>query len=271
MPAETTQSGLDLAVRAGQGRVVYQLDVAAFTPEGTWNAALRHLPYLVDLGVEAVSSNSSGSLDAPGRARWIRACLERGIGVLIGAPVDGGPAPAVTLDSVLAATAQHGGDAEPDAELSVRRHRLLATLMLTGPFTPVIRMGEEWSAGRPAGPDRARQQQPGHREMLGFYRRLIALHRAETPAHPSVPAEISHGDGTVLITRGDCVVVANLASRRRRVSVPPWPRSVLLASQVGVTLSADAVELPGESAAFVCYDHSRSPVRRVVQQAGAYS
>jgi hypothetical protein len=60
----------------------------------------------------------------------------------------------------------------------------------------------------------------------------------------------------VLIPRGDCVVVANLAPRRRRVSVPPWPRSVLHASQVGVTLSADAVELPGESA--------RSPRRRVV-------
>jgi maltooligosyltrehalose trehalohydrolase len=91
--------------------------------------------------------------------------------------------------------------------------------------------------------------------MLDLYRRLIALRKSvpdlSDPWLDRVKAW--HGDQFLTVQRGSCLVVANLAARRQRISVPGRPGTVLLATEAGVTLSPDAVELPPESAAVVTF------------------
>ncbi|TMM38042.1 MAG: DUF3459 domain-containing protein [Actinobacteria bacterium] len=143
----------------------------------------------------------------------------------------------------------HHRHAVPDPAPSYRMQRVGAMLLLAGPFTPMLRMGEEWTAARAAG------RPPAPRGMPDFYRRLVAL-RKEYPELSDARldrVQIWHGDGFLTIARGDCAVVANLAEQRRLVAVPPWPRDVLLATHGGVTLNPDAVELPGEAAAVIGY------------------
>lgn len=45
------------------GKVIYELHVGTFTPEGTLDAAARHLPHLVDLGVDLVELMPLASFD----------------------------------------------------------------------------------------------------------------------------------------------------------------------------------------------------------------
>jgi maltooligosyltrehalose trehalohydrolase len=174
--------------------------------------------------------------------------------------------------------------------------RVGATLLLTGPFTPMLFMGEEWAAATPwqfftshpepelaaAVADGRRREfaahgwpetevpdpqarstftgskldwmeldEPGHRDMLDLYRRLIALRKAEPDlSDPWLDrVDVRFGDRFLTVLRGRCLVVANLAPGRRRVRVPGRPRTVLLATEPGVTVSTDAVELPAETAA----------------------
>jgi maltooligosyltrehalose trehalohydrolase len=143
----------------------------------------------------------------------------------------------------------HHRDAVAHPAPSYRMQRVGAMLLLAGPFTPMLRMGEEWTA------DRVARRQPTQRGMPDFYRRLVAL-RKEYPDLCDARldrVQVRHGDGYLTILRGDCAVVANLAEQRRLVAVPPWPRDVLLATQGGVTLRPDGVELPGEAAAVIGY------------------
>src|SRR4051794_28835452 len=51
-----------------RGRVIYELHVGTFTPEGTWQAALDHLPRLAELGVNVVEVMPVA--DFPGRFGW---------------------------------------------------------------------------------------------------------------------------------------------------------------------------------------------------------
>jgi hypothetical protein len=290
-------------VRAGPGRVVYQLRVSAFTEEGTMRAAVERLPYLVDLGIEMVDvvlddgfRDQRGGLD-----ELVAGCLGQGLGVLFDGTGTAGHEPFVTLDETLprivglAEEHDDGAQARETERDPGRRRRLTATLQLAGPFTPIVRMGEEWAADpavRVGDPVVARadhgggvraprgerphlnwrqRDEPEHRDMLDLYRRLIAVRRTEPDlASPETPHQIRYWDGAVLITRGSCVVVANLTGRRQRVSMPPWPRTILFASEDGLTVNADAVELPGESAAVVGYRDPLLPARRLVQQPAAY-
>jgi maltooligosyltrehalose trehalohydrolase len=96
---------------------------------------------------------------------------------------------------------------------------------------------------------------PQHRGMLGLYRRLIALRRQEPQltAPCGSDTDVRQGDHFLTVRRGSCVVVANLGRTARRVNVAGVPRRVLLATELGVSLTHDAVDLPAESAAvLVC-------------------
>ncbi|HEV7898055.1 MAG TPA: DUF3459 domain-containing protein, partial [Planosporangium sp.] len=62
---------------------------------------------------------------------------------------------------------------------------------------------------------------------------------------------VTTGDRFLTMERGGCVVVANLAGRRQRISIPGRAGTVALATEAGVALSPDAVELPAESAVVV--------------------
>jgi maltooligosyltrehalose trehalohydrolase len=174
------------------------------------------------------------------------------------------------------------------------------TLLMTGPFTPMLFMGEEWAAGTPwqfftshpepelalavaAGRRRefgrhgwdeqdvpdpqdprtfhrskldwSELNQPRHREMLAFYRRLIALRKARPElSDPRLDrVEAWHGDQYLALRRGSCGVVANFAPDKRRVGLAGWPRDVLLATKPGLVLIRDSVELPPRSAVVVSY------------------
>jgi maltooligosyltrehalose trehalohydrolase len=174
------------------------------------------------------------------------------------------------------------------------------TLLMTGPFTPMLFMGEEWAAGTPwqfftshpepelavavaAGRRRefgrhgwaaesvpdpqdvatferskldwAELALPRHREMLAFYRRLIALRKSRPELSDPRLDKVSawYGDQYFAMRRGDCGVLANFAPDKRRVGLAGAPRDVLLATEPGLVLIRDSVELPPQSAVVVAY------------------
>jgi len=174
------------------------------------------------------------------------------------------------------------------------------TLLMTGPFTPMLFMGEEWAAGTPwqfftshpepelavavatgrrrefarhgwASEDVPDPQDPAtferskldwselalprHREMLAFYRRLIALRKSRPElSDPRLDRVAAwHGDQYLALRRGDCGVLANFAPEKRRVALAGTPRNVLLATEPGLVLIRDSVELPPQSAVVVAY------------------
>ena len=92
--------------RAVEGAVIYELHVGTFTPQGTFDAAIAHLDYLVDLGVDFVELMPVNAFNGThgwgydgvlwfavhepyggpdGLVRLIDACHARGLGVLIDA------------------------------------------------------------------------------------------------------------------------------------------------------------------------------------------
>jgi maltooligosyltrehalose trehalohydrolase len=103
--------------------------------------------------------------------------------------------------------------------------------------------------------DWAEAAKPGHAEILGLYKRLIALRRSRRElSDPWLDqVEVWHGDQYVVMRRGNCAVAANLAAVPQAVSLRQPPRSVLLATEPGVALQRDRVELPAESAVVVAY------------------
>ncbi|MBM7086964.1 malto-oligosyltrehalose trehalohydrolase [Micromonospora humidisoli] len=101
--------------------------------------------------------------------------------------------------------------------------------------------------------DWAELGKPEHREMYEFYRRLIALRKSRADlSDPRLHRmEVRHGDQFLVVRRGGCLVVANLAGRPQRVTLPGVARRVLLTTGEGVTVMRDRVELPAETAAIV--------------------
>lgn len=96
----------DWAGRSIEGRVIYELHIGTFTPDGTFDSAIDKLDYLVDLGVdfvEVMPVNAFGGTHGwgydgvlwyavhepyggpDGLVRLIDACHRRGLGVLIDA------------------------------------------------------------------------------------------------------------------------------------------------------------------------------------------
>jgi maltooligosyltrehalose trehalohydrolase len=93
---------------------------------------------------------------------------------------------------------------------------------------------------------------PGHAEMLGLYRRLIALRAAEPDLRDGdlsrMRVEFSEDERWVIVHRGAFRVVANLADVARTVA--GIDGSVVL-STAQVSLEPDGIRLPPESAAIV--------------------
>jgi maltooligosyltrehalose trehalohydrolase len=89
--------------------------------------------------------------------------------------------------------------------------------------------------------------------MLAFYRRLIALRKSWSDlSDPRLDRmEVRRGDQFIAMHRGSCVVVANFADQKRRVGLEATPRDVLLATEPGLVLIRNAVELPPQSAAVI--------------------
>jgi maltooligosyltrehalose trehalohydrolase len=96
---------------------------------------------------------------------------------------------------------------------------------------------------------------PGHAEILDLYRRLIALRRGRSDlSNPWLDkVEVWHGDRHVVMRRGHCAVAANLAAAPQSVSLRAVPSKVLLATEPGVTVQRDRVDLPPESAVVVAF------------------
>ncbi|MFI6820904.1 malto-oligosyltrehalose trehalohydrolase [Micromonospora sp. NPDC050187] len=108
--------------------------------------------------------------------------------------------------------------------------------------------------------DWAELDKPEHRETLEFHRRLIALRKARPDlSDPRLDrVDVRHGDRFLVVRRGNCLVVANLADKAQRVNLPGVVRQVLLATGTGVTVMRDGVELPAETAAIVACSGSGS-------------
>jgi maltooligosyltrehalose trehalohydrolase len=94
---------------------------------------------------------------------------------------------------------------------------------------------------------------PGHAEILDLYKRLIAVRRGRPElSDPRLDrVEVRHGDRYVVMRRGRCTVAVNLAPAPQTVSLGAVPGKVLVATEPGVVLQRDRVELPPESAVVV--------------------
>ena len=105
-PAPDAWTDGDWPGRSIEGRVIYELHIGTFTPDGTLDSAIEKLDYLVDLGVdfvEVMPVNAFGGTHGwgydgvlwyavhepyggpDGLIRFIDACHRRGLGVLIDA------------------------------------------------------------------------------------------------------------------------------------------------------------------------------------------
>lgn len=207
-----------------------------------------------DRGLDAVLTTSSGVDDA---IRWLTASaadglrlpappdpdsadavtalaanLGRPLSLVVGArfvvPADGGALG--TLDDV-AAWLWDAPDGTAGA-LSPGLREVAATLLLTAPVTPVLRPDED--------------------DLAPLCRRLAAL-RADLDDLGSVPVPIPPRAGAhaVAVRRGSAVVAANLSDAPRRVNLHGVPRTVLLTTADGVSLTHDSADLPPESAAVI--------------------
>jgi maltooligosyltrehalose trehalohydrolase len=103
--------------------------------------------------------------------------------------------------------------------------------------------------------DWAERDKAGHAEMLDLYRRLIALRKRHRDlSDPRLDrVQVWHGDQYLVMRRGRCAVAVNLAPVPQTVSLRAAPTKVLLATEPGIVLLRDRVEMPAESAVVVAY------------------
>ncbi len=101
---------------------------------------------------------------------------------------------------------------------------------------------------------------PEHRDLLDFYRALIALRRSHPdlidPRLDRVEVRYDEDDRWLTVRRGACTVVANLAPAPQWIAVPDG--TVLLSSDPDASLHAGQVALAGEAVAIVS-DAASSP------------
>jgi maltooligosyltrehalose trehalohydrolase len=103
--------------------------------------------------------------------------------------------------------------------------------------------------------DWSERDKPGHAELLDLYRRLIALRKSHADlCDPRLDqVRVWHGDRYLVMRRGRCAVAVNLAPVPQTVSLRATPTKVLLATEPGIQLLRDRVDMPAESAVVVAY------------------
>jgi maltooligosyltrehalose trehalohydrolase len=94
-----------------------------------------------------------------------------------------------------------------------------------------------------------------HKDVLDFYRKLVALRRAHPdltdPRLDAARVTYSEAECWLVVRRGRFAVAVNLAAERQRVPLERAPIDVLLASERWVVLASHAVELPPQSVAIL--------------------
>ena len=103
--------------------------------------------------------------------------------------------------------------------------------------------------------DWAEVEKDGHRDLLDWHRRLIALRRIHPelsdPRRDRVRTTYDEEAGWLVLYRGRIAVVCNVASRRQAVALDGQPDGVLLTSAGGFVFRPDEIELEGESVAII--------------------
>jgi maltooligosyltrehalose trehalohydrolase len=97
--------------------------------------------------------------------------------------------------------------------------------------------------------------QPGHRELLAWYRELIALRRARPelsdPRLDRVRVRYDEDERWLVVTRGPLRIAASLGPAARRVPLGAPAGAVLAASGPGVLLAGDEAALPATAFAVI--------------------
>jgi maltooligosyltrehalose trehalohydrolase len=103
--------------------------------------------------------------------------------------------------------------------------------------------------------DWAEVSKDGHRELLDWHRRLIALRRAHPELSDSrrdrVRTTYDEDERWLVLYRDRIAVVANLGTERQAVPLEGRPDGVLLSSTGGFVFRAEEIELDAESVAIV--------------------
>jgi maltooligosyltrehalose trehalohydrolase len=100
--------------------------------------------------------------------------------------------------------------------------------------------------------DWSEREQPAHREIEAWYRRLLELRRTVPDLHDSRldQVDVDVDDGLVVVHRGQHRVVANLSRRARAVDLDT-PATLLAASDENVVVAGTSVRTGPRSAAIV--------------------
>jgi len=103
--------------------------------------------------------------------------------------------------------------------------------------------------------DWAELDKDGHRELLDWHRRLIALRRARPeltdPWLTSVRVAYDEDARWLVVYRGGLAVACNLAAERRAVPIQGRPDNVLVSSAGGFVFRSGEIELEPQSVAVV--------------------
>jgi maltooligosyltrehalose trehalohydrolase len=103
--------------------------------------------------------------------------------------------------------------------------------------------------------DWAELDKDGHRELLDWYRRLIALRRTHAelgdPRRDRIQTCYDESRRWLVVYRERLAVVVNLADTRQAVPLDRHPDGVLLASRPGFVFRPEEIELDAESVAIV--------------------
>jgi malto-oligosyltrehalose trehalohydrolase len=96
---------------------------------------------------------------------------------------------------------------------------------------------------------------PDHRDLLAWYRELIALRRSRPeltdPRVDRLRADFSDADRWIVVYRGRLRIAANIGPATQRVPAGPGQGIVLAASTAGITVAADSVVLPPAALAVI--------------------
>lgn len=105
-------------------------------------------------------------------------------------------------------------------------------------------------------------ERPGHRDLLDWHRRLIALRRAtpslRDPDREACRVTVSSAESWILVRRREIATVCNLAGEARRIPLGE-DGQVLLSSSPHARLEGTAMHMPPESAAILRMESGGTP------------